>query len=351
MKEDKMKNRILSVDVLRGMTICLMIIVNNGVGQSFHFLQHSQWNGMTPCDMVFPFFLFIMGVSIVLSSRSNAREIVKRSVLIILLCWAIYWLEYILKGDWLPFAHFRLTGVLPRIALSYCVVALCFRKMKPLTMAVIAAGILVLYSILLLAGNGYSNDSTNIISIVDRAVLGQSHLYQKKPIDPEGLLGVLPSIAHTMLGCICGKMIKSERSVKDKMLRIAAYGGILLTAGLVLSIWLPVNKRIWSPSFVLVNCGAAALLLSLLTYIIDFRGKKQWSEFFRVFGVNSLALYVLSEILACIFSRLDIPDSLYSFFSGFMPEGWASLLYALLFMMINWFVGLFLSKKKIFIRL
>ena len=166
MKADKLQGRILSVGVLRGMTICLMIIVNNGAGEPFHALQHSQWNGLTPCDMVFPFFLFIMGVSIFLSSRKSAAEILRRTVLIILICWAVYWLEFILKGDWWPFYHFRLTGVLPRIALSYCAVAMLCKRMKPSSLALLAIVLLCLYTIILLKGNGYANDSSNILSVV-----------------------------------------------------------------------------------------------------------------------------------------------------------------------------------------
>ena len=351
MAGDRLGGRILAVDILRGMTVCLMVIVNNGVGDSFPFLRHAEWNGMTPCDMVFPFFLFIMGVSVFLASRKSVRAVLRRTVLIILVCWAIYWFECILYGDWLPFGHFRLTGVLPRIALSYCIVALLSRRLRPAGMGAAAAVLLGLYSLLILLGNGYSNDPSNIISVVDRALLGQDHLYMKRPVDPEGLLGLIPSVAHTILGYLCGAMLKSGRPAGRKVGAVAAYGAVLLACGLVLSLWLPLNKRIWSPSFVLVTCGAAALLLSLLTYLLDIRGLDRGAEFFRVFGVNSLALYVLSEALSAALGRFDVPDALYDCFRSFLPGTWASLLYAVLFMLLVWGVGYALYRKKVFIKL
>ena len=349
-----LKGRFLSVDILRGMTVCFMIIVNNGAGKSFPFLRHAQWNGMTPCDMVFPFFLFIMGVSLALASKKSVKEILRRTVLIILVCWGIFWFDCILSGDWLPFDHFRIPGVLVRIALSYCAVALLSRKLSPGYLAVLAAVLLCIYAVLLLTGNGYSDDASNIISRVDRALFGQDHLYQRKPVDPEGLLGLIPSTAHTILGFLCGILLKSDVVKGKKTAMMAACGAALIAIGTVVSIWLPLNKKIWSPSFVLVTSGAAAVLLSLLSLALD--GKKGREKlkavgFFRVFGVNPLALYVLSEVLAVIAWHFSIPRSASGFFRGFMPAEWASLLYALLFMLVNWMVGLLLYRKKVYIKL
>lgn len=349
-----LKGRLLSVDVLRGLTVCFMIIVNNGAGRSFPFLRHAQWNGLTPCDMVFPFFLFIMGVSLALASRKSVKEILRRTILIILVCWGIFWFDCILSGDWLPFDHFRIPGVLVRIALSYCAVALLSRRLSPGYLAILAVVLLGIYSVLLLLGNGYVDDASNIISRVDRALLGQDHLYQRRPVDPEGLLGLIPSIAHTIIGFLCGKMLKSDRQQGQKAAVLAAGGAALIAVGLVISIWLPLNKKIWSPSFVLVTCGAAAILLSLLSFALD--GKKNREKlgtvrFFRVFGVNPLALYVLSEILAVIAWHFNVPRTVSGFFRGFLPAEWASLIYALLFMLLNWTVGLLLYRKKVYIKL
>lgn len=363
MERTRPRGRVLSVDILRGMTVCLMIIVNNGVGKSFPFLRHADWNGMTPCDMVFPFFLFIMGVSLALASKKSVGEILRRTVLIILVCWAVYWFDCILGGDWLPFEHFRLTGVLVRIALAYCAVALLSRRMSPGYLALLAAVLLAVYSALLLLGNGYANDETSIVAKVDMAVLGLKHLYMQRPVDPEGLLGLIPSTAHAILGYLCGLMLKADATAGQRTARMAVYGAMLLALGLLLTIWLPLNKKIWSPSFVLVTCGAAALLLSVLSLFLDGKRKGTGNRgrlalergdragFFKVFGVNPLALYVLSEILAVLAWHFSLPRKAYALFQGFLPPAFASLLYALLFMLLCWSVGLLLYKKKIYIKL
>lgn len=362
MSGKSLKTRVLSVDILRGMTVCFMIIVNNGAGKSFPFLRHAQWNGMTPCDMVFPFFLFIMGVSIALASQKSFGEILRRTVSIILVCWAIFWFGCILDGDWLPLEHFRFPGVLVRIALSYCAVALLSKRLSPGWLAGLAAALLGVYSLLLLTGNGYVNDETNIVSRVDRALLGIKHLYMQRPIDPEGILGLIPSVAHTILGYLCGRMFKGDYTPGGRAVRMSVYGLALLAAGLAVKTWLPLNKTIWSPSFVLVTCGSAAFILALFSLLLDGNSRKSYSSgrpassqeragFFRVFGVNPLALYALSEVLATLSWHFGIPRKVSGFFRGFLPPEWASLTYALLFMLVCWSAGLLLYKKKLYIRL
>jgi len=352
--------RILAVDVLRGLTICLMIIVNNGVGNSWPFLRHVAWNGMTPCDMVFPFFLFTMGVSIYLSlsksgfdsSWKTIRKIIVRSIKIILVCYAIVWFEHIIEGDWLPFRNFRLTGVLVRIAFAYGITAILAVTVNHKWLLPIAATLLVGYAAILLLGNGYCNDSSNILAKVDYAILGENHLYTKRPIDPEGILGIIPSVAHAILGFLIGKVLKSDLPLGKKTFRIAQWGSVMLVVGMALTLLLPLNKRIWSPSFVLVTCGAASLLLSLLTYVIDMKGHDKWCTFFKVFGVNSLFLYVLSEVLAVIQWQFNIAGSVYDGLTGIgCPDGISSFVYASVFMLINWCVGYCLYKKNIYIKL
>lgn len=352
--------RVLSVDVLRGTTVCLMIIVNNGVGHGqFHALTHSQWNGMTLCDMVFPFFLFIMGLSVCLSlsktdfkwSREAFWRVLRRSFVILLSCWAIYWVEFILKGDWLPFSHFRIPGVLPRIAVSYFIVALMAMKLDRKVMGWTAVVLLAAYALILSLGNGYENDATNILSVVDRAVFGEDHLYTKAPVDPEGLLGVIPSVAHTIIGFMSGAVLKSELPIDRKVCRTFLYGTLILVTGLLLSHWLPLNKRIWSPSYVLVTCGAAAILLSLLMALVDWKSHDRWTLFFKVFGMNPLFLYILSELLSCIAGHYGIPDASYGILTGAgLAPAWASLLYSVLFMLLNWTAGYVLYRKKVFIK-
>ena len=352
--------RVLSVDILRGMTVCLMIIVNNGVGHGqFHTLTHSLWNGMTLCDMVFPFFLFIMGLSIYLSfSKTDFKwsgeafwRVLRRSAILLLSCWTIYVIEFVLRGDCLPFSHLRIPGVLPRIAVSYFIVALMAMKLDMRVMGWTAVALLGAYALILTFGNGYENDTTNILAIVDRAVLGESHLYTKAPVDPEGLLGVIPSVAHTIIGFMSGAVLKSELPMNRKVCFTFLYGTLILLTGVVLSHWLPLNKRIWSPSYVLVTCGSVAILLSLLMALVDWKGHDRWTPFFMVFGMNSLFLYILSELLSCISGFYGIPDASYSILTGAgLAPAWASLLYSVLFMLLNWTAGYVLYRKKVFIK-
>lgn len=346
------KQRILSVDVLRGLTVACMILVNNGYGESFHQLTHSAWNGLTVSDLVFPFFLFIMGLSINLSRKNNLGRIARRAGIILLLCWVIYYVEYALKGDFLPWDHFRLTGVLARIALCYFVAAVLMLRVPQRALPWIAGGLLAAYTVLLLLGNGYAPDESNVLCRVDRALLGAGHLYRKTAVDPEGLLSTVPAIAHTLLGCLCGRMLLAQDTLPLRLRRIGFCGLLLAAAGLLLNFWLPFNKRIWSPSFTLFTCGCCALLLVLLTWMVDIRGWKGWTPFFTAFGRNALAVYVLSELLSVISSRTGFSDLLYGFIQSWCPAApWASLFYAVFWVLLNFFVAFLLYKKKIFIKI
>ena len=229
------KKRLLSLDVLRGITVVGMILVNNSGGKlSYDSLQHSVWNGLTLCDLVFPFFLFIMGIStyIALSkfhfqaSGPVIRKILKRTLVILCIGWAIHWFHFICEDDFFPLAHLRLTGVLSRIALCYCVVSFVALYVKPKYIGWIIGFLIIGYAVLLGIGNGYTPDSTNILAIIDRNVLGADHLYHKSPIDPEGLTSTLAAIAHTLIGFCCGRIILVKEALEQKTLKLFVAGFI-----------------------------------------------------------------------------------------------------------------------------
>ena len=346
------KQRILSVDVLRGLTVALMILVNNGHGESFRQLGHSAWNGLTLCDLVFPFFLFIMGLSVNLSRKASWPQILRRTALILLICWGIRYFECALQGDFWPWAHFRLTGVLARIALCYLFAALVRRYVPQQVVPWLAGGLLAGYAVLLLLGNGYSPDPSNVLSRVDRFLLGEGHLSAKHPVDPEGLLSTVPAFGHTLLGLLCGRMLLSDRPLGERLRRMAFYGLLLAAAGLLLSIWLPFNKRVWSPSFALFTCGCCALLLALIAWVVDVRERKGWTPFFTAFGRNALAVYVLSELLTVLARQTGFSGMLYGWITPWCPAPrLASLLYALVFVLVNYLVAYLLYRKRIFIKL
>lgn len=358
------KQRLVSLDLLRGLTVAMMILVNNGYGESFSQLRHVEWNGMTVCDLVFPFFLFMVGVSTYLSLRKTQfkptpyvlRKIVKRTVLLFLIGLGINWFDHAIGGDVLCFGHLRIWAVLQRIALCYLAASLFAIYANHKYTIPTIVGLLVVYILIITLGNGYAFDAeANILAQVDLHLFGYDHLYHKSPVDPEGLVSTIPAIAHTLIGFLCGKLVCSKVSPKEKFRNIFIFGLLLTIVGFALSLWLPLNKRIWSPSFVLATCGLAMLLLALIMKIEQWApssmNKGGW-VILLVFGMNPLFLYVLSEFMAIIFGHFGIStiifDSIHSVVSA--PK-WASLCYALTFVLLNWLVGYVLYRKKIFIKI
>ena len=372
-------NRLLSLDILRGINVAGMILVNNGWGESFEMLGHSKWNGMTPCDLVFPFFLFIMGISCYLSLVKSEfkptpkviRRIIKRTVLLFAIGLFINWFDNAIEGDFLCFGHLRIWAVMQRIALCYGIVSLFALFCNHRYTIPVVVGLLIIYTAILVLGNGYAQDaSVNVLAQVDLNLFGYDHLYHKSPVDPEGLLGTISSVAHVLLGFYCGKLIRQKDTVSDKVIALFVVGTILVIGGYLLSYGLPLNKRIWSPSYVMVTCGLASLLQAILMYVIDLSGSKflrpfgskrqsrvftlhsSLLTFFRVFGVNALALYVSSELLAILLGNLGVSEVVYNAIHTIIPPlKWASLAYALYFVALNFLIGYVLYRKKIYIKL
>ncbi len=353
--------RLLSLDILRGITVAGMILVNNGWGESFEMLGHSKWNGMTPCDLVFPFFLFIMGISCYLSlvksefkpTTQVIRRIVKRTVLLFAIGLFINWFDHAIEGDLLCFGHLRIWAVMQRIALCYGIVSLfalfCNHKYTLHTIV----GLLVIYTAIIVLGNGYEYDAdVNILAQADLKLFGYDHIYHKSPVDPEGLMGTISSVAHVLLGFYCGMLIRKRETVEQKVIALFVVGAIGVIGGYLLSYGLPLNKRIWSPSYVLMTCGLASLLQALLMYVIDIQKKSGWTTFFHVFGVNALALYVSSELLAILLKNIKVSEMIYNGIHAVIPAlKWTSLAYAIYFVMLNFAIGYVLYRKKIYIKL
>ena len=399
MEKNKTTSRILSIDILRGLTIAGMITVNNPGSWSYMYapLEHAEWNGLTPTDLVYPFFMCVMGMCIYIAmrkfdfacNRATVYKIVKRMVLIYLVGLAIVWFSAFCRrwnnpqegADFFSqlwymvwsFDKLRLTGVLARLAVCYGITALLAITVRHKHLPYIIVGLLLAYFVILMAGNGFAYDETNILSIVDRAVLTDAHMYHDNGIDPEGLLSTLPSIAHTLLGFIIGSLLfrKADAGAQQldartnitltKVVPLFVVGTSLLFAGYLLSYGCPINKKVWSPTFVLVTCGLASMLLALFTWIIDVKGKKKWSKFFEVFGVNPLFLFVLSDFFAIVFGAFTFPVGdkqmnvigfVYSqLLSPIFGQYGGSLVYSLLFIALNWVIGYQLYKKKIYIKL
>lgn len=359
-------NRLLALDVLRGITIAGMIMVNNAGNWQYVYapLRHAAWDGLTPTDLVFPFFMFIMGISTYISLRKfnfsltkdSGWKILKRTVVIFGIGMGLSWI-----GVGFSFENVRIMGVLGRLGLCYGFAALIGVTVKHRLIPYIIAALLAAYLVILYAGNGFAYDETNILSIVDRAVLGLNHMYSDNGIEPEGILSTIPSIAHVLIGFWCGKLIMEVKDIHEKIERLFIIGVSLAFAGFLLSYACPINKKIWSPSFVLVTCGMASCLQALLLWIIDVKGVKKWSRPFEVFGINPLFIYVAAAILGTLLGNITFnyagnSISLYGFINQQLLQPvfgnyLGSLVYALLFVSLNWAIGYYLYKRKIYIKI
>lgn len=375
--------RLLSLDVMRGITIGGMIMVNNP-GSWEHIyapLKHAAWDGLTPTDLVFPFFMFIMGISCYASlkkydfkpSKAVVTKILKRTFKIFVVGLVLAWFglsfstyRHLADQDMPLFSHLlhsvtnfqnlRILGVLQRLALCYGIASLIIIYVRNRYIPHLIVGGLVGYFLILLFGHGFAPGELNILGIVDRFAIGENHMYIDMDIEPEGLLGTIPSVCHVLIGFYCGKIIMELKDNRDRMLNLFLLGTVLLFAGFLLSYGCPINKKIWSPTYVLVTCGLGTLFLSFLIWIIDMKGYKSWSRFFETFGVNPLAIYVFAGILAALvegisISSVSLKDLFYTGLTSFMEVHFASLVYALLFIAVCWGVGYVLYRRRIYIKL
>lgn len=382
MKQNTSSNRLLSLDILRGITIAGMILVNNPGSWSHIYtpLGHASWHGLTPTDLVFPFFMFIMGVSTFMSLRkynfqatkTSIWKIVKRTIIIFLIGLGLNWFGQLSWGlgagqsfttAATHFDSLRILGVLQRLALAYGFAALIALFFKPKQLLWVIGTLLIGYFTILLFGNGFEKTEQNIISVFDKALWGAAHMYKDGGIalDPEGLLSTLPSIAHVLIGFLFGKMIMDTKDNHKRVEKLLIWGTILAFAGLLLQYGCPINKKIWSPTFVLISTGFAAQLLALLIWIIDINKKIKWSRFFHSFGINPLFIYVFAGVFANLLGSIKVTHaneaiSLKGYVYSVLIQPWAggnfgSLLYALLFVFVCWIVGYILYKRDIYIKI
>ena len=368
--------RFLALDVFRGMVICFMIIVNtpgNGA-TSYAPLNHAHWNGFTPTDLVFPSFLFAVGnaISFVMPKWLNMKQsevlwkIFKRTFIIFLLGFLMYWFPFVNVNagnqiTFLPFNGTRIFGVLQRIALCYGIASLMIYYLKPRTVLILTIIFLVGYWLLLHAlGDPLAPLSLegNAVLRIDRWLVGDHHLYHGEGVafDPEGLLSTLPAIGNVVAGYFAGKYI--QQKLNDyKGLSILLLSGIaLIFLGYCWDYSFPVNKKLWTSSFVLYTVGLDCVILSVIIYITQFLNKTRWTYFFEVFGRNPLFIYLLSELVVILlfFFKVNPKTSMFRWIytNIFSHAGayFGSLLFAVCFMLFCWVVGYFLDKKKIYVR-
>ena len=368
---EKSTDRMVSLDVFRGITIAGMILVNNpGTWSAIHSpLEHAAWHGLTPTDLVFPFFLFIVGVSITLalgrraegggSKRDLYLKIIRRTLI-------IFALGLVLAG----FPHYelstlRIPGVLQRIAVCYLIASVIFLNTKWRTQALIAAALLLFYWALmvLIPAPGFSSGDLsmegNLAAYVDRTLFGR-HTW--KPLyDPEGLLSTIPAIATTLGGVLTGHWLRSRRSELEKVSAMFVVGVACMVVGWAWGYWFPINKALWTSSYVLLTAGLALQFLAVCFWLVDIKGFRRWATPFLIFGSNALIIYFLAELFARIISlglftradgsAVDLQTLIYekAFASWAAPIN-ASLLFAICVVLLWLGVSALLYRKRIFIK-
>ena len=365
---EKSNTRLLSLDILRGLTIILMIIVNDPGSWDHVYapLLHADWNGLTPTDYIFPTFIFIVGVSIVLSLTKQIEKGLTRKQLVrkvLLRSLKIYLVGLFL---WLwpsfDFGRIRWVGVLPRIALVYMVCALLFLYTKRKTQFIIASVILLLYWLVMkylpVPGIGMpdlSEPGKNLANYLDQNYL-PGYLW-RKTWDPEGILSSFPAVVTGLLGMMAGFILISKAKLKDKLLKLFIMAGTLLIFGDVFQYLMPINKSVWSSSFLLITGGISCLLLALFVYWVDIKDQKAKFKMARVFGINAIFAYTLAGIFYTFFYSEKLWGiSLSTTFvenaiaMGVAPK-FASLVYAMLYVVIIWIPTHQLFKRKIYIKL
>lgn len=431
MSDSSRKDRLVSLDVFRGMTIAGMVLVNNpGTWSSIYGpLEHADWNGWTPTDLVFPFFLFIVGVAISLALGSRVEsngvnrdiylKIFRRSALIFIfgLFLATFPFYNFTKGEWLDLSTVRIMGVLQRIAVCYLISALIFVNTNWKQQAIIAGVLLFVYwglmTLIPVPGcevTTFNDKACNLAAYLDRNILGEGHIWRSaKVYDPEGLLSTIPAICTTIAGMLTGTWLKTaptggfstqrrrdaesepeavatefenspsyeggvvasadgvvlfDKATQDRTEKVAAmffFGVVLVTLGWIWNFWFPINKSLWTSSYVLFTAGMALCFLGFCYWLIDIKGYRKWTKPFVIFGVNALALFIGSGLMARIMGLIklsgpegkDISLQGWIFNNVFLPFAQpinASLAYAICFILLWLFLMWLLYRKKIYIK-
>ena len=374
--------RYLSLDVLRGLTVAFMILVNNPGTWKYVYppLRHAAWTGCTPTDLVFPFFLFCTGAAMAFSfakfdgiNRQASWKIIRRGILIFLTGFLLNAFPFFpVGGDpemtlgqnygvWL--GNLRIFNVLQRIAVSYVIaafIALWLRKPRKIIWAIVLLS--VLYTGLMYVNgseNAFSAEG-NVPRLVDLAVLGESHLYHGYSdsngnaiaFDPEGILGCLSGACSVLVGYLVGLLVRKSRPddgnvrITDTITLIYTAAVLCIVGGLFIGLWIPVSKPLWTTSYMLYASGWAMAMLALLMYVIDYKGVEKPFTVFKACGMNPLFIYALSGILGKTIN-LICPGVR----AAFNHNEFTSLLYALLFVAVHILVAVILYRKKIFIKI
>jgi len=360
--------RLVSLDVFRGITIAGMVLVNNpGTWEHIYWpLEHATWSGWTPTDLVFPFFVFIVGVSIPLAfakrmesgggTRDLYLKIIKRTLI-------IFAIGLFLNG--LPYfglAEYRIPGVLQRLAVCYFFASIIFLNTRVRTQIGIALGLLIFYWLLvkLVPAPGFAaGDLTkegSLPSYVDRVVFGKHVWAQAKVYDPEGLLSTIPAISTCLIGVLTGTWLRTEKTRYEKAAGMFVVGAVCVAVGWAWNSFFVINKALWTSSYVLFTGGLALQFLSICYWLIDIKGYRRWAKPFEVFGLNAIALYVVADVLAMLLGVIKVGgEPLGGWIFTHLFASWASpinasLAMAICFVLVCLALMWILYNRKIFLK-
>ena len=370
--------RFLSLDVFRGMTIAGMILVNTPGSWEYVYapLRHAPWNGCTPTDLVFPFFLFAVGNALsfsmpkyqALGTDKVLQKIFTRTLLIFLIGIFLNWFPFVRwsEGELIfkPWSTLRIFGVLQRIALAYFGAALIVHFFKTRQVFFAALSLLIGYWLILISFGDLTLEGNAVLKL-DRWLLGEDHLYkgyfsallnQNIAFDPEGLLSTIPAVASVIFGYLSGKYIKEKGNSYEMISHLLVAGLLSIFVGLCWNIVFPINKPIWSSSYVFYTTGLALSILSVIIFLVDLKGRRGWTNPFVLFGKNPLLIYALSGILVRIYGLILIGDNnaygaLYQYiFQPLAGNFVGSLLFAIAHVLFFLAVAWFLDRKRIYLK-
>lgn len=364
--------RLIALDVFRGITIMGMILVNNPGSWSYIHkpLGHAEWHGWTPTDFIFPFFLFIVGTAITLSlSRRKERGDSKRQLMLNVFRRSaiIFAIGFFLSlYPYFNFSTVRIPGVLQRIAFCYLFSALIYLYFDIKSIVIWTVSILAAYwaALMLIPVPGYGagvlDPAGNLPGFIDSRLLA-GHTWKGAPVsgfDPEGILSTIPSVASTLLGVITGEWLRREKSILEKTAGLFGFGILGLIAGEIMHIWIPINKALWTSSYVVFMGGMALVFLAMCIWIIDILGYQKWAKPFIVFGSNAILVFSLSSLTAqtMYLIRMEENLNLKEFIYIYLFASWAgpmvgSLLFAVSTILVWLGLMWILYRKKIFIKI
>ncbi|MFL5786451.1 MAG: acyltransferase family protein [Flavisolibacter sp.] len=373
------QQRFLSLDVFRGMTVCFMIIVNTpGSGaMPYSPLEHATWHGFTPTDLVFPSFLFAVGNAMSftmdryrqLGNSVYLRKVFRRTIMIFLIGYLMYWFPFFrldAAGHMIgaPIANTRIFGVLQRIALCYCFASLLIHYLSTRSVIIVSVLLLLGYWFLLLIFGDHNQPYSllgNAGIYLDKAVLGNNHLYHGEDVafDPEGILSTLPAIVNVIIGYYAGWFIQKNGKGYNTIAKLMLASALLIFIALCWNMAFPINKKLWSSSFVMLTTGLDLAIISALIFALEIENWNplKWTNFFVVFGKNPLFIYILSEILVTVLFmvRLNPRQNIFGWvnqniFQVIAPGSFGSFLFAICYMLLCWSVGYILARRRVYIR-